>query len=341
MADEWIKLRACLFAGHPTVARLAELLDLDDPDFVVGKLARLWVYADQHTVSGLLAHATAKTVDRLVEWPGFAAALAAVGWGRPEDGGFRIERFEEHNTASTKKRLLHARRVAKSRKPTQSSGPALYPDPDESSAQEAHRKRTGSAHQRHPEREREEEIQDRDRGPESADSAQFAGPAEDANPAHPDESYGAELVRVRDAFNALWTLWPRKENRRLAEQKWRALQPDAGLCGRILGAVRAWLPVWAGRDPEHVPQAWGWIANGRWEDQVPAATPGGGTHGRERTKPGRPVDQHHRVGAPPGKYAGRVIRIDASLPAAAPPPDADAPPPAGDLPESGRGGAGP
>ena len=126
MADEWIKLRACLFSGHPVIVRLTEMLDMEDPDFLVGKLARLWVHADQHTVDGLLRFATAETINRIVGYPGFAEAIESVGWGKAEQDGFRIERFEEHNTISTKQRLLATKRAEKYR--------ARTPDRDETNA---------------------------------------------------------------------------------------------------------------------------------------------------------------------------------------------------------------
>ncbi len=133
---------------------------------MVGKLGRLWVHADQHTVDGVLRLATRETIDRILGYPGFAEALEAVGWGRAEEEGYRIERFGEHNGASTKKRLLTATRNAGLRRRT---GKAETPkrldrdagasrkEPPGVSAASRERHLEGASRGRHLEEEEEEE----------------------------------------------------------------------------------------------------------------------------------------------------------------------------------------
>lgn len=61
------------------VLRLAGLLGAD-VDLVVGKLVRLWTAVTRHSQDGHLPLHAAADVDDLARLPGFAAALAEVGW---------------------------------------------------------------------------------------------------------------------------------------------------------------------------------------------------------------------------------------------------------------------
>ena len=71
MALEWIKMR-CDLPEDPTVISIAADLHLTE-DAVVGKLLRLWAWADRHLVDGYAPGVTASWVDDLVRAPGFAA----------------------------------------------------------------------------------------------------------------------------------------------------------------------------------------------------------------------------------------------------------------------------
>jgi hypothetical protein len=80
MAGDWIKIEH-VTPDKPEVHRVAEILDID-PDAVVGKLVRLWVWADQQTIDGMAPIATPNLIDRVVNCSGFADALMSpdVTW---------------------------------------------------------------------------------------------------------------------------------------------------------------------------------------------------------------------------------------------------------------------
>jgi hypothetical protein len=117
MAGDWIKMRVSLL-DNPRVLRVAELLDVDDVDLIIGKLFRLWCHADQHTTDGVIPHGSAAVVDRIVGYPGFGSALMSVGWlelwdQRDPNSGAAVRhavitRFVEHNGRSAKRRALQA-----------------------------------------------------------------------------------------------------------------------------------------------------------------------------------------------------------------------------------------
>lgn len=83
MASNWIKVEV-ITPDKPEIYHLAERLSLD-PDAVLGKLIRLWVWVDQQTIDGNAncnaASVTKNAIDRITFATGFADALISVGTG--------------------------------------------------------------------------------------------------------------------------------------------------------------------------------------------------------------------------------------------------------------------
>ena len=113
MAGEWIKFEN-VTCDKPEVFLMAEELGID-PDAVIGKLVRVWVWADQQTVDGHAPGVTRALLDRLTCVTGFAAAMLSVGWLSDTDGGLTFPRFENHNGQTAKSRAMAAKRSAKRR----------------------------------------------------------------------------------------------------------------------------------------------------------------------------------------------------------------------------------
>ncbi|WP_338506443.1 DNA replication domain protein [Erwinia aphidicola] len=114
MASSWIKVEV-ITPDKPEIFQMAEALDID-PDAVLGKLVRIWTWADQQTVDGNAGSVTKSVLDRLSFVTGFADALISVGWLSQEDGRLFFPNFERHNGDSSKKRALTNRRVTEHRK---------------------------------------------------------------------------------------------------------------------------------------------------------------------------------------------------------------------------------
>ncbi|WP_242526843.1 hypothetical protein [Serratia ureilytica] len=114
MASSWIKVEV-ITPDKPEVYQLAELLELD-PDAVLGKLIRLWSWADQQTIDGNAdcnaVSVTKSAIDRITFVRGFAEAMLKVGWLALDGEKLVFPNFERHNGNSTKKRALTNRRVA-------------------------------------------------------------------------------------------------------------------------------------------------------------------------------------------------------------------------------------
>ena len=113
MAGEWIKMRVDL-ASDPAVIRIRRATGLD-ADAVVGKLHRLWAWADTHLADGQADGLDGAWVDEFVGVQGFAAAMDAAGWLEVSDGGVRFSNFQRHNGQPAKTRALAKTRMQRSR----------------------------------------------------------------------------------------------------------------------------------------------------------------------------------------------------------------------------------
>ena len=122
MAGDWIKVQTCT-PDKPEVHQLAESLGID-PDAVVGKLLRIWVWADQQTLDGNARSVTKSLLDRVTSVSGFADAMLNVGWLTKTEAGFAFPNFDRHNGQTAKKRATGAKRVENHRKTGAAKVPA-------------------------------------------------------------------------------------------------------------------------------------------------------------------------------------------------------------------------
>jgi hypothetical protein len=113
MANDWIKMR-CMLDTDPAVYEMAATLGIGELD-VVGRLWKVWSWADQHSVDGNAVRVTGVTLDRLTATPGFTSAMREVGWLEGEDHALTFPNFARHNGQTAKNRGLTAMRVAKHR----------------------------------------------------------------------------------------------------------------------------------------------------------------------------------------------------------------------------------
>lgn len=101
-------------ADKPEVAMMAHKLKCE-PDLIVGKLFRIWVWANQNSVDGNAVTVTESFLDRIAHRKGFAAAMRTAGWLSGSNGDLCFPGFERHNGKTAKARAMGNRRVAKHR----------------------------------------------------------------------------------------------------------------------------------------------------------------------------------------------------------------------------------
>lgn len=119
MALGWIKVRTDL-QTHPKVVRISSALRADRFR-VIGGLHAVWSIFDAHSLDGTLDGYTTETLDALIGWPGFSAAMAAVEWLKVSEDSLEVPRFDEHNGANAKRRAEDAVRKRLAR--ASASGP--------------------------------------------------------------------------------------------------------------------------------------------------------------------------------------------------------------------------
>ena len=113
MAGDWIKVEHAT-PDKPEVVKMADMLGIDQ-DAVIGKLLRLWIWADQQSVDGNALSVTDSFIDRCCFHPGFSSALRKAGWLTGSSGRLNLPNFEKNNGQTAKKRSLTNRRVSKLR----------------------------------------------------------------------------------------------------------------------------------------------------------------------------------------------------------------------------------
>jgi hypothetical protein len=114
MAGDWIKMRTELHT-HPKIVRIASALSADRLR-VIGALHATWCLFDVHSTDGVLDGYSLKTLDDMINFPGFAQAMTTVGWLEETESTLCMPRFFEHNGQSAKRRAQDADRKRNTRK---------------------------------------------------------------------------------------------------------------------------------------------------------------------------------------------------------------------------------
>lgn len=104
MAGDWIKMRVDL-ADDPAIIGMASALKTSEDD-IVGKMHRLWSWANKHTATGFVPHISERWIDKHVGKNGFSKALCSVGWLSIDSTGITFPNFDRHNGESAKSRAL-------------------------------------------------------------------------------------------------------------------------------------------------------------------------------------------------------------------------------------------
>jgi hypothetical protein len=114
MPVRWIKIDVGTF-DKPEVARIATRVNLDVFG-IIGRLARLWGYVDEHGNNGRIDGVDAAFFDAMLQCQGFSAAVASVGWLAIDETGVSVPKFDRHNGKAAKTRVQAAARQLRRRK---------------------------------------------------------------------------------------------------------------------------------------------------------------------------------------------------------------------------------
>lgn len=223
----WIKMRVDL-ADDPSVVQIAAMLGVDE-DLVVGKLHRLWAWADRQTTDGKAAGITGAWIDRYVYQPGFAEAMVAAGWLKITDSGVSFPNFDRHNGDSTKKRMEAAERKRLSREKCDTVTKMSQPECDTV---------TKKCDQRREEKNREEKKE--------TPTTPQGGP---------------------DGFEEFWQAFPRRRRVDKGEcwKIWRTKNLDAQAAS-VMAGLESWKRSkdWTKDGGDFTPEPAKWLRRDRW-----------------------------------------------------------------------------
>ena len=114
MRRPWIKVEVST-PDKPEICAIASRLRIDE-DAVVGKLIRLWAWAELNRINPNDLSVTKVFLDKLVSKKGFADAMILSGWLCLDGEHLYFTNFDKHNGHDSKVRGLTAKRVEKHRR---------------------------------------------------------------------------------------------------------------------------------------------------------------------------------------------------------------------------------
>jgi hypothetical protein len=113
MRRPWIKIEVST-PDKPEICAIATKLRIDS-DAVVGKLVRLWSWAELNGAKPNDLNVTKEFLDKLCGRKGFAEAVIQAGWLLESGDKLAFPNFDRHNGNASKVRGLTARRVEQHR----------------------------------------------------------------------------------------------------------------------------------------------------------------------------------------------------------------------------------
>jgi hypothetical protein len=109
MRRPWIKIEVST-PDKPEICAIAKKLRIE-ADAVVGKLVRLWSWAELSNADPNDLNVTKEFLDRVCGRKGFADAVIQIGWLHEDGETLSFPNFSRHNGNASKIRGLTARRV--------------------------------------------------------------------------------------------------------------------------------------------------------------------------------------------------------------------------------------
>ncbi|MBU9656088.1 hypothetical protein [Burkholderia cenocepacia] len=295
MSGDWIKMSADL-SEDPIVIAIAARLGVDEFG-VVGRLHRIWSWADRHLADGLALGITPEWIDQYVRLDGFSNALLETGWL------IKIEKNREAPMAQIEKAslldssqnlldsfsetFLDSSRILLDSRVGGGMGGVVFPRFFRFLGGKTTKTNTKTKTNPTPTCARESEIE-KDR--ESRIEKEIK-----------NVPSRIEKTEKDDAFSIFWKTYPRKDSKVPAQKAFAKLAPSAELLEQILDALDRFkrCDQWTREDGKFIPFASTWLNQRRWED--------------ESTPSMRPQPQFQRVSAEERRRAISKANGDAWL----------------------------
>lgn len=259
MSDEWIKMQTDL-SEDPIVISIASRLHIDEFG-VVGRLHRIWSWADRHLTDGLALGITPEWIDQYVRLEGFSNALLETGWlAKIEKDSEKTSFLDSDGNLldSFSDTFLDSSRFLLDSRFGGDLGGVVFPRFFRFLSGKT--TKTNTKTKTTPTREREVE-KDRERQIEKVEK--------------PEIEKASSRIEKDETFSIFWKLYPRKDSKVPAQKAWEKINPSAELQQTILAALQKFKECdqWARENGKFVPFASTWLNQKRWEDETTPAMP--------------------------------------------------------------------
>lgn len=252
MAGDWIKMRSDL-SEDPAVIAIAGRLGIDTFS-VVGRLHRVWSWADAQLRDGYAYGVPMRWIDEYVHLDGFSNALLDVGWlGKIENESFP----ESGNSGLLDEtgNLLDREEIEKGFEKIEKG--VFFPKFDRHNGETA----------------KTRAVKTKNKQNERANNGQFAlldGDLLDGDKtATREEKRREEKYNPQEAFSIFWKAYPRKDSKVPAEKAFAKIAPSSDLFEKIMAGVECsrQSDQWRKDGGTFIPYASSWLNQRRWEDQ--------------------------------------------------------------------------
>jgi hypothetical protein len=242
MAGLWLPMRLDL-AYDPAVIGMAAALGIEE-DAVVGKLHRLWSWANQQLQTGH-TNVTASWVNRYVSCQNFAEKMAEQRWlAVNENGTISFPKFDRWNSEGAKNRLNSAERQRKSRRKNVTD------------MSQNKRDKSVTIEEKRREENKNPLTPTGDGQPAASQKRKNRSPAE----SRPEES--------DPVFVAFWSRYPRKEAKPKAAVAFAAAVAGGVPAAEIMAGLERWRlsEQWAKDGGKFIPHSTTFLNQRRWQD---------------------------------------------------------------------------
>jgi hypothetical protein len=234
----------------PIVIAMATRLRIDEFS-VVGRLHRIWSWADRHLSDGLALGITPEWIDQFVRLEGFSNALLEVGWLSLIEKGELLDSSRNLLDSFSETFLDSSRNLLDSRDGGGVGGvvfPRFFRFLSGRTTKTNAKTKTNPT----PTRVRENEIE-KDR--ESTIEKEI--------------EKESRKIEKDEAFSIFWKAYPRKDSKVPAQKAFAKLAPSAELLEQILVALDRFrgCDQWTREGGKFVPFASTWLNQRRWEDE--------------------------------------------------------------------------
>lgn len=263
MSGDWIKMSADL-SEDPIVIAMAARLGIDEFS-VVGRLHRIWSWADRHLSDGLALGITPEWIDQFVRLDGFSNALLDVGWLSRIENGSLLDSSRNLLDSFSETFLDSSRFLLDSRAGGDLGGVVF---PRFFRFLSGRTTKTNTKTKPTPTRAREVE-KDRESTIEKETEKQIENEIEKES----------SRIEKEEAFSVFWKAYPRKDSKVPAQKAFAKLAPSAALLKQIMAALERFklCDQWTREGGKFVPFASTWLNQRRWEDEstpvIRATTP--------------------------------------------------------------------